>query len=168
MSLWVCWHYMLELAHHSFIYLLNLFFLRFVCFMVKYTVTVFRHTRRRGHRILLQVFVSHHVVAGIWTQDLRKSSQWVLLTAEPSLQPHHACFLLYSVCMLYMFTCVGCMCEDRRTLGLLFITHHLVLFEPGFLTEPGTYFCTLCVSYMHRGHGSFSLYCSNFSICAVK
>jgi hypothetical protein len=30
--------------------------------------------------------VSHHVVAGIWTSDLRKSSR-VLLPTEPSLQP---------------------------------------------------------------------------------
>jgi hypothetical protein len=32
-----------------------------------------------------QMVVSHHMVAGIWTQDLWKSSQ--CLTAEPSLQP---------------------------------------------------------------------------------
>jgi hypothetical protein len=30
----------------------------------KYTVAVFRHTRR-GHQISLQMVVSHHVVAGI-------------------------------------------------------------------------------------------------------
>jgi hypothetical protein len=30
--------------------------------------------------------VSHHVVAGIWTSDLQKSS-WVLLPTEPSHQP---------------------------------------------------------------------------------
>jgi hypothetical protein len=40
----------------------------------KYTVAVFRRTRR-GYQISLRVVVSHHVVAGIWTQDLRKSSQ---------------------------------------------------------------------------------------------
>jgi hypothetical protein len=40
----------------------------------KYTVAAFRHTRR-GHQIPLQMVVSHHVVAGIWTQDLQKSSQ---------------------------------------------------------------------------------------------
>jgi len=37
--------------------------------MYKYTVAVFRHARR-GHQIPLQMVVSHHVVAGIWTQDL--------------------------------------------------------------------------------------------------
>jgi hypothetical protein len=40
----------------------------------KYTVAVFRHTRR-GRQISLLVVVSHHVVARIRTQDFRKSSQ---------------------------------------------------------------------------------------------
>jgi hypothetical protein len=40
----------------------------------KYNVAVFRRTRR-GCLISLWVVVSHHVVAGIWTQDLWKSSQ---------------------------------------------------------------------------------------------
>jgi hypothetical protein len=35
---------------------------------------------------LLGMVVSHHVVAGIWTLDLRKSSR-VLLPTEPSHQP---------------------------------------------------------------------------------
>jgi hypothetical protein len=52
----------------------------------EYTVAVFRHTRR-GRQISLQMVVSHHVVTGNWTQDLWKSTQPVLLTAEPSLQP---------------------------------------------------------------------------------
>ena len=47
----------------------------------EYTVTVFRHSRR-GHRIPLQMVVSHHVVAGNWTQDLWKGN----LTTEPPLQ----------------------------------------------------------------------------------
>jgi hypothetical protein len=41
----------------------------------KYTVADFRHTRR-GSQISLKVVVSHHVVVGIWTQDLQKSSQY--------------------------------------------------------------------------------------------
>jgi hypothetical protein len=40
----------------------------------KYTIADFRCTRR-GCQISLWVVVSHHVVAGIWTQDLGKSSQ---------------------------------------------------------------------------------------------
>jgi hypothetical protein len=40
----------------------------------KYIVAVFRCTRR-GHQISLGMVVSHHVVAGILTQDLRKSSR---------------------------------------------------------------------------------------------
>jgi hypothetical protein len=47
----------------------------------KYTVAVFRHSRR-GSQISLQMVVSHHVVAGIWTPDLRKSSR-VLLPTSP-------------------------------------------------------------------------------------
>jgi hypothetical protein len=57
--------------------------------MYEYTVAVFRRSRR-GHRIPLQMIVNHHVDAGIWTQDLRKSS--VLLTSEPSLQPEDHTF----------------------------------------------------------------------------
>jgi len=45
--------------HHYF------FFLKIYLFIIyKYTVAVFRHTRR-GHQISLQMVVSHHVVAGI-------------------------------------------------------------------------------------------------------
>jgi hypothetical protein len=51
-----------------------LFLWRYLFIICKYTVAVFRHTRR-GHQISLQMVVSHHVVAGIWTQNLRKSSQ---------------------------------------------------------------------------------------------
>jgi hypothetical protein len=41
------------------------FFLKIYLFIIcKYTVAVFRHTRR-GRQILLQMVVSHHVVAGI-------------------------------------------------------------------------------------------------------
>jgi hypothetical protein len=44
---------------------LLLFFLRFYLFIIcKYTVAVFRHTRR-GRQISLRMVVSHHVVAGI-------------------------------------------------------------------------------------------------------
>jgi len=52
----------------------NYFFKFFLFILYKYTVSVFSHTRR-GNRIPLQMVVSHHVVAGNWTQDLWKSSQ---------------------------------------------------------------------------------------------
>jgi hypothetical protein len=44
----------------------SLFIFLFICLCIicKYTVAVFRHTRR-GSQILLQMVVSHHVVAGI-------------------------------------------------------------------------------------------------------
>jgi hypothetical protein len=44
-------------------------------YMHKYTVAVFR-LAGRGHQISLCLVVSYHVVAGIWTQDLWKSSQF--------------------------------------------------------------------------------------------
>jgi hypothetical protein len=65
---------------------LNIFFLKIHLFIIcKYTVAVFRQSRR-GSQILLWMVVSHHVVAGIWTPNLRKSSR-VLLPTEPSHQP---------------------------------------------------------------------------------
>jgi hypothetical protein len=67
----------------------------------KYTVAVFRCTRR-GCQISLQMVVSHHVVAGIWTQDLQKSSR-VLLPAEPSHQPP----LWYFYSVIFLFYCTN-------------------------------------------------------------
>ena len=49
----------------------------------KYTVTDFRCIRR-GCQISLRIVVSHHVVAGIWTQDLWAVSaltHWAISTA---------------------------------------------------------------------------------------
>ena len=66
----------------------------------KYTVAVFRRTRR-GHQISLRVVVSHHVVAGIWTSDLRKSSR-VLLPTEPSHQPYCYVLTFSSVKMIHV------------------------------------------------------------------
>jgi hypothetical protein len=55
-----------------FLFLFNLnIYLFIIC---KYTVAVFRHLRK-GCQISLREVVSHHVVAGILTQDLWKSSQ---------------------------------------------------------------------------------------------
>ena len=55
---------------------------------------MYLHTRR-GRQILLQIVVSHHVVAGIWTLDLRKSSR-VVLPTEPSHQPRLLILLSFS------------------------------------------------------------------------
>jgi hypothetical protein len=38
-------------------------------YVYEYTIALFRHTRR-VYQTLLQMVVSHHVVAGNWTQDL--------------------------------------------------------------------------------------------------
>jgi hypothetical protein len=50
------------------------FFKIYLFIICKYTVAVFRHSRR-VRQISLQMVVSHHVFAGIWTQGLQKSSQ---------------------------------------------------------------------------------------------
>jgi hypothetical protein len=68
-------------AHQVFFF----FFFKDLFIMCKYTVAVFRHSRR-GSQISLRMVVSHLVVAGIWTRDLWKISR-VLLPAEPSHQP---------------------------------------------------------------------------------
>jgi hypothetical protein len=66
------------------------FFFKDLFIICKYTEAVFRHSRR-GRQISLRMVVSHHVVAGIWTPDLRKSSR-VLLPTEPSHQPQYFFF----------------------------------------------------------------------------
>jgi hypothetical protein len=67
------------------------FFKDLFIILCKYTVAVFTHSRR-GSQISLRMVVSHHVVAGIWTLDLWKSSR-VLLPTEPSHQPPDVFFL---------------------------------------------------------------------------
>jgi hypothetical protein len=49
---------------HLFIYLFIYLFKDLFIILCKYTVAVFRHTRR-GSQISLRMVVSHHVVAGI-------------------------------------------------------------------------------------------------------
>jgi hypothetical protein len=56
--------YSLLLGHLSRFYQRLFFFKDLFIIISKYTVAVFRHTRR-GHQISLQMVVSHHVVAGI-------------------------------------------------------------------------------------------------------
>ena len=52
------------LSRGFFFFLFFFFFLDLLFIMCKYTVAVFRHSRR-GRQISLPVVVSHHVVAGI-------------------------------------------------------------------------------------------------------
>jgi hypothetical protein len=53
----------------------NIFLKMYIFIMyTTFCLHVWLHARRR-HQIPLQMVVSHHVVAGIWTQDLWKSSQ---------------------------------------------------------------------------------------------
>ena len=97
----------------------TIFFKIYLFIICKYTVAVFRHTRR-GSQISLGMVVSHHVVAGIWTQDLRKSS-WVLLPTEPSHQPFSSFFHIRNFLFL-----VGVMCSLAFVLFSL-ITHTFIL-----------------------------------------
>ena len=87
----------------------SLFFKDLFIVTCEYTVAVVRHTRR-GHQISLRMVVSHHVVAGIWTQDLWKSNQWVLLPTEPSLQPQLLILSktdFYEHSIIYLLLAVG-------------------------------------------------------------
>jgi hypothetical protein len=78
----------------SFIFKIYLFI---IC---KYIVAVFRHTRR-GSQISLRMVMSHHVVAGIWTRDLQKSSR-VLLPTEPSHQLTSPVIIFIGFLCLYL------------------------------------------------------------------
>ena len=60
-----------------------LFFKIYLFIICKYAVAVFRHPRR-GRQISLRIVVSHYVIAGIWTQDLQKSSQYSYLLSHLS------------------------------------------------------------------------------------
>jgi hypothetical protein len=93
----------------SFLTTIPFFFLKIYLFIIcKYTVAVFRHSRR-GRQISLRMVVSHHVVAGIWTPDLWKSSR-VRLPTEPSHQPHNPFSMsLFSV-FLNEYVCVSFLC----------------------------------------------------------
>jgi hypothetical protein len=80
----------LKNSRNRFLIVFFLFFVFLKIYLLiicKYTVAVFRPSRRES-QISLRMVVSHHVVAGIWTPDLRKSSR-VLLPTEPSHQPRN-------------------------------------------------------------------------------
>jgi hypothetical protein len=86
----------------------------------KYTVAVFGHTRR-GCQISLWMVVSQHVVAGVWTQDLRSEEQSVPLTTPWTISPSPklcipknltikdqwplVCFLLFMWAAEHMWVC---------------------------------------------------------------
>jgi hypothetical protein len=54
----------LEPFNLKYYFFLSFFFLIYLFIICKYTVAVFRHSRR-GHQISLWMGVSHHVIAGI-------------------------------------------------------------------------------------------------------
>jgi hypothetical protein len=72
------WIFLKTSAHSGQLCLLSLWLLwpkDLFIIIHKYIVAVFRHARR-GCQVSLWVVVNHHVVSGIWTQDLWKSSQF--------------------------------------------------------------------------------------------
>ena len=54
----------LDFGGFFFVFLPGFFIIIIIIIICKYTVAVFRHSRR-GSQISLQMVVSHHVVAGI-------------------------------------------------------------------------------------------------------
>ena len=98
------------------------FFKIYLFIYCKYTVALLRHSRRGSH-ISLRMVVSHHVVAGIWTPDLRKSSR-LLLPTEPSHQP----------CIFYL----SCFSVSHHILCHTVFVSHFPLFSV-FSTQSKSY-----------------------------
>jgi hypothetical protein len=82
--------------HCQFCTIFFFFFRIYLLYLYEYTVAAFRHTRS-GHPILLQLVVSHHVVAGNWTQKVWKSSpcSWLL--------SHLSSLVLYNLFFFHFF-----------------------------------------------------------------
>ena len=79
------------------LFIFFLFFKDLFIFISKYTVAVFRCTRR-GRQISLRIVVSHHVVAGVWTRTFRRA-------VEPSLHPSFHFLISYFLFSL-LFGCL--------------------------------------------------------------
>jgi hypothetical protein len=66
----------------------------------KYTISIFRHSRKWS-QILLQMVVNHHMVAGIWTPDSRKCS-WcsypLSYLTSPMTFISYSDYKLYKIC----------------------------------------------------------------------
>jgi hypothetical protein len=77
------------------------FFFEIIYFIYVSTLSLSSDTPEEGIRSHYR-WVSHHVVAGTWTQDVLKA-QSVLLTAEPSLQSRQIHFLRIFI-LLYFWT----------------------------------------------------------------
>jgi hypothetical protein len=54
----------ISLTEPSYVFIIYIYIFKDLFIICKYTVAVFRHTRR-GRQISLRMVVSHHVVAGI-------------------------------------------------------------------------------------------------------
>ena len=111
----------------------NLFIYMCVCTLhthththTKYTVTLFRHTRK-GHWIPLQMVVNHHVVAGNWTRPLKEQS--VLLTTKPSLQPQTLFWKVDSVYKNLNLICFKRTTDPSSIIKSVFLVFFLLIFH---------------------------------------
>ena len=97
-------------------FFLSFVFLKIYLFKCKYTVAVFRHSRK-GHQTSLRMVVSHHVVAGIWTEDLGKSSQCSQLPSH-LISPPNAPFIMFFFRDRVFLCSPGCPCHSVDQAGL--------------------------------------------------
>ena len=91
-----------------------LFFKIYLFIICKYAVAVFRHPRR-GRQISLRIVVSHYVIAGIWTQDLQKSSQYSYPLSHLASPVSGILKFLFSLGLSKPFCALA---SDLRTLGV--------------------------------------------------
>jgi hypothetical protein len=80
----------------SFFFFKDLFYF-IIC---EYVVAVLSHSRR-GRQILLGMVVSHHVVAGIWAQDLRRAVCALNLWAISPAPKQHFVICEYLQCQKF-------------------------------------------------------------------
>jgi hypothetical protein len=101
----------------------------------KYTVAVFRHTRR-GHHISLWMVVSHHVFAGTWAQGLGRAV---------SALSHWAFSLVPAV--VFFWLCNPLISELTMAVifGHYYPVHNFILFVVVGFFETGFLFIALAV-----------------------
>jgi hypothetical protein len=131
----------------------------YLFYVYEYTVAVFRHTRR-GHQIQLQMVVSHHVVAGNWTQDLWKTS--AVSESSPAHEKTLNCLYMYAYTFIYICVQIfdlnstkplstiykdGCRVQDKVSLFFFFlflrilkgeIKQHIYWFQDSHVKIPKT------------------------------
>ena len=85
-------------------------FKRFIYLLYVSTLQLSSYTPEEGARVV----VSHHVVAGIWTQDLQESSQCLTRWAVP---PAPLSLFLFHFSSIAVFVCSSDDCQGQGELG---------------------------------------------------